>query len=75
MVVRGRVHQGVVVPEGGCALPEGASVIVSCPDAPSQPDRSTRRVHLPLVPSDHPGSLPLTADRIAEFLEGDDVPA
>ena len=49
-------------------------VSVSYPISPPavSPD-SRQRVQLPLVPSDRPGSLDLTADRIAEFLDDDDV--
>jgi hypothetical protein len=32
-----------------------------------------RPVVLPLVPSNHPGSVDLTAERIAEILEGQDA--
>jgi hypothetical protein len=32
-----------------------------------------QRVNLPLVPSAHPGSRPLTAERVAELLSDDDV--
>ena len=31
------------------------------------------RVQLPLVRSDHPGSIDLTDDRIAELWQGDDL--
>ena len=33
-----------------------------------------QRISLPLVPSDHPGSRLLTAERVAELLSEDDVP-
>jgi hypothetical protein len=76
MDVLGRVHNGVVVLEGGVVLPEGAAVRVLCPAGPRirvSPIR--KRVQLPLVKTDHPGSLALTNDRIAEILEAEDVEA
>jgi hypothetical protein len=33
-----------------------------------------RRVELPVVPSGHPGTRPLSAERVAELLREDDVP-
>ena len=70
MEIPGRVHNGVVVLEGGLTLPEGAAVMVLCPSPPdSQSLHEQKRVHLPLVPSEKPGSRQLTAQRIAEFLE------
>jgi hypothetical protein len=60
--------------EDGQSLPEGTIVTVSYPASPpaAQPD-SGYRVQLPLVPSDRSGSIHLTADRIAELLEDDEV--
>jgi hypothetical protein len=76
MEIRGVVHNGVVVLEGELRLPEGTLVSVSYPRSPQAvPPDSRRRVQLPLVPSDRPGSLPLTAERIAELLDDDDVSA
>lgn len=76
MVISGRVHNGVVVLEGGLTLPEGMQVIISCPAASStDSNRRKRRVNLPLVSSNHPGTLDLTAERVAELLDEDDVPA
>jgi hypothetical protein len=74
MEIRGRVHNGVVVLEGGPQLPEGAAVSVLYPVAPAamSPD-SGERVQFPLVRSAQPGTLHLTADRIAELWENDDV--
>ncbi len=74
MEIPGRVHNGVVVLEGELPLPEGAAVTVSY-SAPSSvdPPKVQRRVRLPLVPSDRPGSRPLTAVRVAELLEDQDV--
>jgi hypothetical protein len=76
MEIRGRVHNGVVVLEGELPLPEGTLVTVSYPVSPStELPNSRRRVSLPLVRSDHPGSCRLTAERLAELLEDDDVSA
>src|SRR6184192_4158037 len=67
MVVRGRVHNGVVVLEGNPALPEGAAVTVTYPaPAESPPAAEKRRVEFPLVRSARPGSVHLTGERIAE---------
>lgn len=76
MVISGRVHNGVVVLEGGLTLPEGMQVTVSCPVVPSaELNRHKRRVNLPLVSSGRPGTLDLTAERVAELLDEDDVSA
>jgi hypothetical protein len=76
MEIQGRVHHGVVVLEGEPELPEGMVVTVSFPDPPHlEPPVPRRRVSLPLVPSDRPGSLHLTAERIAEILDDDDASA
>jgi hypothetical protein len=74
MEIPGRVHNGVVVLEGELPLPEGAAVTVFY-SAPSRvdPPKPRRRVRLPLVPSNRPGSRPLTAERVAELLEEQDV--
>jgi hypothetical protein len=74
MEIRGRVHNGVVVLEGELPLPEGTLVTVSYPVSPStELPNSRRRVSLPLVRSDHPVSRRLTAERLAELLEDDEV--
>jgi hypothetical protein len=76
MEIRGRVENGVVVLEGGAALPEGAVVSVSYPvSPPAAPHGPGPRVQFPLVPSDRPGSVDLTADRVAELLYDDDLSA
>ena len=69
MEILGRVHNGVVVLEGHLELPEGAVVCVSYPVAPAPgPPDPRERVQFPLVRSDRPGTLDLTAERIAEAL-------
>lgn len=75
MNIPGRVKNGVVVLEDGRILPEGSAVTVSCPDELHPPSNGRkRRVSLPLVPSDRPGSVSLTAERVAELLDEADVP-
>jgi hypothetical protein len=74
MEIPGRVHNGVVVLEGGPALPEGTKVTVSCDLAPVSPQRRGKKpVEFPLVRSKHPGSLHLTGQRIAEILDEEDA--
>lgn len=81
MNIRGRIRNGVVELEGEVSLPDGTEVVVSCPDAPSggvkgaAPTRKGRRLALPLVPSRRPGSVDVTAERIAELLDEADVRA
>lgn len=70
MNIRGRIKNGVVVLESGPVPPEGTAVTVSCePPPPEGNGRKRRRVSLPLVPSHHPGTVALTADRVAELLD------
>jgi hypothetical protein len=73
MVIRGHVRNGVVVFDGGPALPEGAAVTVSCAEPAAQSPAMKRRVDFPLVRSAEPGSVDLTADRIAEILDGENA--
>ncbi len=76
MEIRGVVHNGVVVLEGGNPLPEGTAVTVLCSvPVPPEPPGSGRRVVLPLVRSAQSGTRPLTAERVAELLEDEDVPS
>jgi hypothetical protein len=75
MEIRGRVHNGVVVLEGELPLPEGTEVIVSPGAAPETKPVGEQRIEFPLVRSQRPGSLQLTGQRVAEFLEEEDVPA
>jgi hypothetical protein len=56
-------------------LPEGALVTVVYPVLPAAvPAKSQSRISVPLVSSVRIGSLRLTAERIAELLEDDDLP-
>ncbi len=74
MEIQGRVENGVVVLEGDPQLPEGMVVTVSFPDPPpTEPPAPRQRVSFPLIRTGRPGSLLLTAERIAEILEEDDV--
>jgi hypothetical protein len=76
MEILGRVHNGVVVLEGEAPLPEGTVVMVLYPaPGPAESTGSRERVRLPLLRSKRPGSLPLTAERVAELLEDDDISA
>jgi hypothetical protein len=74
MVIRGHVENGVVVLEAGSKLPEGAAVTVSYPVASLlKPAAEKKRIQVPLVPSDHPGSVMLTGEQIAEILDEEDA--
>jgi hypothetical protein len=74
MTIPGRVHNGVVILEGGTQLPEGASVAVSFPvAAKSAPARERRRIQFPLVRTGKPGSLTLTGEQIAKILDDEDA--
>lgn len=76
MNIRGRVKDGVVVLDEGAVLPDGAMVTVLYSDTPrSTPDDRQPRIALPLVPSARPGSVTLTAERVAELLDEADVSA
>jgi hypothetical protein len=72
MVIAGRVHKGVVILEGGAALPEGAAVTVSYPASPPKAAPG-QRIKVPLIRSDRPGSVSLTGARIAEILDEEDA--
>jgi hypothetical protein len=76
MNLSGRVHNGVIVLDGGATLPEGAVVVVSYPPMGElRKSDVKRRVEFPLVRSTKPGSVHLTGERIAEILNEEDVPA
>ncbi len=75
MEIHGHVQNGLVVLDGDVRLPEGAEVVVICPAINASPASSTkRRAELPVVRSDRPGSINLTAAQVAELLEADDLP-
>jgi hypothetical protein len=76
MAIPGRVQNGVVVLEGGSTLPEGMAVSIVPHGSPViRVARQQRRVILPLVPSENPGSVDLTSERIAEILDEQDAPS
>lgn len=76
MEIHGHVEGGVVVLDGESTLPDGTAVIVVPRGSPAiRVARRQRRVVLPLVPSDKPGSVDLTGDRIAAILLEQDVPS
>jgi len=74
MEIFGKFQNGVVVFEGGCPFPEGAVVNVRLPAAPATTQvQPAQPVQLPLVPSEKPGTVDLTNDKIAERLGWDDI--
>jgi len=76
MEVLGRVHNGVVVPEGEPLLPQGVSVAVRYPAPKSaKPVLANRLIELPLVHCDQPGTGQLTGEQIAEILDVEDAAA
>ena len=74
MEIQGLVQNGVVVPEAGSHLPEGATVTIVC-DAEIVLHTAAKKRHVkfPLVHSDNPGSLNLTNKRIGEILDQEDA--
>ena len=75
MIVQGTVQNGVVVLESGAVLPEGLAVTVVSSSPPPPSARQRKWVKLPLVPSDQPGSVNMTSERVAELLDEEDVSA
>jgi hypothetical protein len=74
MTIHGRVQNGVVVLEDGPILPEGMAVSVVARVSPViRVAKRQRRVVLPLVSSANPGSVDLTAERIAEIMDEQDA--
>ncbi len=76
MTLLGHVLNGVIVPDQGFALPDGAVVSISYPVAlssaepksPSDLPAKKQRVEFPLVRGGEPGSLKLTNDKLVEYL-------
>ena len=73
MVLHGRFENGVVVLNDGISLPNGSEVTVIVPSSNPAAIKTGPRIQLPLVPSENPGSLKLSADDVAEFLNRDDL--
>lgn len=76
MEFEGVVQNGVVVFPPGVSLPERTVVVVRY-DAQEQAavePRPRKRIQFPLVPSKNPGSVHLTNDSIAEFLNDTEIP-
>jgi len=73
MRIPGRVSNGVVVLEGGQSLPEGAQVIVTFQVVESPGAPCAERIRFPIVRSERPGSVKLTGEMVAEFLEDEDL--
>ncbi len=73
MTIKGRVRRGVIVLQDGVTLPEGTEVSVLYEPGLVAKPKQGKRVEFPLVRSRRPGTLQLTAERVAELLN--DVPA
>jgi hypothetical protein len=73
MCIHGHVQNGVVVLDDGATLPEGTRVTVLPHRLKTCVPKKRRRVVLPLVKSDKPGSINLTAERIAQILEEEEL--
>jgi hypothetical protein len=77
MVIRGRIHNGVVVLEQTTAsLLEGTEVTVVVETAPMAAIRiakNQKRVEFPLVRSSAPGSIHLTNQMIDDILDAEDA--
>ncbi len=74
MEISGVIQNGVVVFDGRVPLPDGTVVVVTTQTAPvvhvaDQPVAAL----LPIFPSDQPGAIDLTNDRIAEILDQEDA--
>jgi len=72
MLLHGHIKNGVVVFPESISLPDGIKVTVIVQSLPAA-SGDGQPVQLPLVPSKHPGSRPLTAERVAELLDEDDL--
>jgi hypothetical protein len=73
MELQGRVSDGVVVLEGGSALPEGATVTVIYPVVAPGAAGPKKRIRVPLVRCQHPLPAPLTNERIGQILDEEDA--
>ena len=79
MVLHGRIEHGTVILSQDVSLPDGTEVTVVIQPlgetASQAASEHKERVRLPLIPSKLPGSRRLTADRVAEILEEDELPS
>jgi hypothetical protein len=76
MTIPGRIRNGVVVLDGESTLPDGTLVsVVSRVSPVIRVAKQQRPVALPLVPSNQPGAVDLTAERIADILDEQDASA
>ena len=73
MELLGHIQNGIVVLDGGTAIPDGTHVFVS-PVLP-QPVIAIKPGELPSVVGGMPGSIFLTNERIHEILEEEDIAA
>ena len=73
MRIPGRVSNGVVVLKGGQTLPEGAQVIVTFQVVDLPGAACAERIRFPIVRSGHPGSVKLTGEMVAEFIQDEDL--
>jgi hypothetical protein len=72
MQTQGIVQNGAIIVEGGVSFPEGTSVIVSAIANHPAPTEK-KRIELPLVHCDKPGSIDLTSEMVGELLYAEDV--
>jgi hypothetical protein len=75
MVLTGRIQNGMVVLDGNPPVPEGAIVAVTIgpTSLPKLEFTGTTYIDLPIINAGPPGSLQLTAEKIAEILDAEDA--
>ncbi len=74
MEIQGKIENGRVVIDGDVMLPEGAIVWIVCADTnATRAPGKTKRVEVPLVRCQKPGSVHLTNLQIAEVLDAEDI--
>lgn len=73
MQAEGVVHNGVIVIEGGVALPDGTRVTISTQIKNARDDSPKTTVDFPLVHSATPGKLQLTNEFLSECLDADEI--
>ena len=76
MEIQGTVQNGVIVLDGSTTLPEGTVVtVVPRSGLVIQVAKNPRSVEFPLFPSDAPGTIELTNERLGEILDEEDAEA